>query len=78
MWKSVTKFWAIFYQVLYLYVLIVWIEMSGNVRYVVGPRPDGCTLYVPFGCSEAYKASEKWSKFKIEEMPEDKWWEMIP
>ncbi len=55
----------------------VW-EVPGNAGYVVGPRPDGCTLYVPFGCSESYKASEKWSKFKIEEMPEDKWWEMIP
>lgn len=55
----------------------VW-EVSGNAGYVVGPKPDGCTLYVPFGCSNAYKESEKWGKFKIEEMPEDKWWEMIP
>lgn len=55
----------------------VW-EVPGNAGYVVGPKPDGCTLYVPFGCSESYKASEKWGKFKIEEMPEDKWWEMIP
>ena len=55
----------------------VW-EVPGNAGYVVGPLPDGCTLYVPFGCAETYKASEKWSKFKIEEMPEDKWWEMIP
>ena len=55
----------------------VW-EVPGNAGYVIGPRPDGCTLYVPFGCSESYKASEKWGKFKIEEMPEDKWWEMIP
>ena len=55
----------------------VW-EVSGNAGYVVGPLPEGCTLYVPFGSSEAYKSSEKWSKFKIEEMPEDKWWEMIP
>ncbi len=55
----------------------VW-DVPGNAGYVIGPKPDGCTLYVPFGCSEAYKASEKWGKFKIEEMPEDKWWEMIP
>ena len=55
----------------------VW-DVPGNAGYVVGPKPDGCTLYVPFGCSEAYKASEKWSQFKIVEMPEDKWWEMIP
>ncbi|MDE6551411.1 MAG: leucine-rich repeat protein [Muribaculaceae bacterium] len=55
----------------------VW-EVPGNAGYVIGPKPDGCTLYVPFGCSEAYKASEKWNQFKIEEMPEDKWWEMIP
>lgn len=55
----------------------VW-DIPGNAGYVVGPKPDGCTLYVPFGCSEAYKASEKWSQFKIEEMPEDNWWEMIP
>lgn len=55
----------------------VW-DVPGNAGYVVGPKPDGCTLYVPYGCSEAYKASEKWSKFKIEEMPEDDWWEMIP
>ena len=55
----------------------VW-DVPGNAGYVVGPLPDGCTLYVPFGCSETYKASEKWGKFKIEEMPEDKWWEMIP
>lgn len=55
----------------------VW-DVPGNAGYVVGPKPDGCTLYVPFGCSEAYKASEKWNQFKIEEMPEDKWWEMIP
>ncbi len=55
----------------------VW-EIPGNAGYVVGPKPDGCTLYVPYGCSEAYKTSEKWGKFKIEEMPEDKWWEMIP
>lgn len=55
----------------------VW-EVPGNAGYVVGPKPDGCTLYVPFGCSDAYKASEKWSQFRIEEMPEDKWWEMIP
>ena len=55
----------------------VW-EVPGNTGYVIGPKPDGCTLYVPFGCSESYKASEKWSKFKIEEMPEDRWWEMIP
>ncbi len=55
----------------------VW-EVPGNAGYVIGPNPDGCTLYVPFGCSESYKASKKWSKFKIEEMPEDKWWEMIP
>ncbi len=55
----------------------VW-EVPGNAGYVVGPRSDGCTLFVPFGCSEAYKASEKWSQFKIEEMPEDKWWEMVP
>lgn len=55
----------------------VW-EVPGNAGYVVGPKPDRCTLYVPFGCSESYKASEKWGKFKIEEMPEDKWWEMIP
>ena len=54
----------------------VW-EVPGNAGYVVGPLPEGCTLYVPFGCSEAYKVSEKWGKFKIEEMPEDKWWEMI-
>lgn len=53
-------------------------EVPGNTGYVIGPKPDGCTLYVPFGCSESYKASEKWGKFKIEEMPEDKWWEMIP
>lgn len=49
-----------------------------SAGYVLGPKPDGCTLYVPFGCSESYKVSEKWGKFKIEEMPEDKWWEMIP
>lgn len=55
----------------------VW-EIPGNAGYVVGPIPDGCTLYVPYGCSEAYKASEKWGKFKIEEMPEENWWEMIP
>ena len=55
----------------------VW-EVPGNAGYVLGPKPDGCTLYVPFGCSESYKVSEKWGKFKIEEMPEDKWWEMIP
>lgn len=55
----------------------VW-DVPGNAGYVIGPKPNGCTLYVPFGCSEAYKASEKWGKFKIEEMPEDKWWEMIP
>lgn len=55
----------------------VW-EVPGNAGYVVGPKPDGCTLYVPFGCSQSYKTSEKWGKFKIEEMPEDKWWEMIP
>lgn len=55
----------------------VW-EVPGKAGYVVGPKPDGCTLYVPFGCSEAYKASEKWGQFKIEEMPADKWWEMIP
>ncbi|MDE6554193.1 MAG: leucine-rich repeat protein [Muribaculaceae bacterium] len=55
----------------------VW-EVPGNAGYVIGPKPDGCTLFVPFGCSEAYKASEKWSQFEIEEMPEDKWWEMIP
>ncbi len=55
----------------------VW-EIPGNAGYVLGPKPDGCTLYVPYGCSEAYKASEKWGKFKIVEMPEDKWWEMIP
>ena len=55
----------------------VW-EVPGNAGYVVGPKPDGCTLYVPYGCSEAYKASEKWRKFKIEEMPEENWWEMIP
>lgn len=55
----------------------VW-EVPGNAGYVAGPLPDGCILYVPFGCAQAYKASEKWGKFKIEEMPEDKWWEMIP
>ena len=55
----------------------VW-DVPGNAGYVVGPQSDGCTLYVPFGCSEAYKASKKWGQFKIEEMPEDKWWEMIP
>jgi len=55
----------------------VW-EVPGNAGYVLGPKPDGCTLYVPYGCSKAYKASEKWGKFKIEEMPEDNWWEMIP
>ena len=54
----------------------VW-EVPGNAGYVIGPKPDGCTLYVPFGSSESYKASEKWSKFTIEEMPDDKWWEMI-
>lgn len=54
----------------------VW-EVPGNAGYVVGPKPDGCTLYVPFGSSESYKASDKWGQFKIEEMPEDKWWEMI-
>ncbi len=53
----------------------VW-EVPGNAGYVVGPKPDGCTLYVPYGCSEAYKASEKWGKFKIEEMPEENWWEI--
>lgn len=55
----------------------VW-DVPGNAGYVLGPKPDGCTLYVPYGCSEAYKASEKWGKFKIEEMPEENWWEMIP
>lgn len=55
----------------------IW-EIPGNAGYVVGPKPDDCTLYVPYGCSEAYKASEKWGKFKIEEMPEENWWEMIP
>lgn len=55
----------------------VW-DVPGNAGYVVAPLPDGCTLYVPFGCSEFYKVSEKWGKFKIEEMPEDRWWEMIP
>jgi len=55
----------------------VW-EVPGNAGYVLGPKPDGCTLYVPYGCSEAYKTSEKWGKFKIEEMPEENWWEMIP
>jgi hypothetical protein len=53
----------------------VW-EVPGNAGYVVGPKPDGCTLYVPYGCSEAYKESEKWGKFKIEEMPEENWWEI--
>ena len=48
--------------------------MPGNAGYVIGPKPDGCTLFVPFGCSEAYKASEKWSQFKIEEMPEYVLW----
>ena len=51
----------------------VW-EVPGNAGYVIGPKPDGCTLFVPFGCSEAYKASEKWSQFKIEEMPEYVLW----
>lgn len=54
----------------------VW-EVPGNAGYVVGPKPDGCILYVPSGCSGAYKASEKWGQFRIEEMPEEKWWEMI-
>lgn len=53
-------------------------EVSGNAGYVLGPKSEGCTLYVPYGCSEAYKESEKWSKFKIEEMPEEGWWKMIP
>ena len=55
----------------------IW-DVPGNAGYVVGPLPEGCTLFVPFGCSDAYKSSEKWGKFRIEEMPEDKWWEMIP
>ena len=49
-------------------------EVPGNAGYVIGPKPDGCALFVPFRCSEAYKASEKWSQFKIEEMPEDEWY----
>ena len=50
----------------------VW-DVPRNAGYVVGPHPEECTLFVPFSFSEAYKISEKWGKFKIEEMPEDKW-----